>query len=135
VVGNYVARYYHFAVEAVREVQNTLQSQFDSGVAATDKAVMALLEAGDADSQEETKHAIVKLLTKFTVKVGDETNQVWKELFPKVLTTYRDGFIIKGLDEAEIRTVSSKFSLYTSFAHTVTVNNIAYMCSYLTYSV
>lgn len=107
VVGNYVARYYHFAVEAVREVQNSLQDTFDKGLAATDEAVLALLHGKNADS-EETKHAIVELLTTFTVKSGDLTSQTWKDLFPKVLTTYRDGFIIKGLDQVQISTVSSK---------------------------
>ena len=68
VVGNYVARYYHFAVESVRNLQKKLQSSFDKDCDEIEKKVMAMLES-DAASEEEN---ITALLTEFTVKKGDE---------------------------------------------------------------
>ncbi|CAE7683826.1 unnamed protein product, partial [Symbiodinium microadriaticum] len=45
VVGNYVARFYQFAVVSVRELQDSLQDKFDRGVSEIEASVMHLLEA------------------------------------------------------------------------------------------
>jgi dipeptidase len=81
VVGNYVARYYHFAVEgSVRELQLKIQTTFDHDCLEVEKEVMKLLKTDDdgddddedGDDDQKTKKKIITLLTEFTVKKGDE---------------------------------------------------------------
>lgn len=43
VVGNYVARYYHFAVTSVRELQSKIQSKFDEDLFALEKSIEAII--------------------------------------------------------------------------------------------
>lgn len=74
-MGNYVARYYHFAVKSVRELQEKLQTSLDEDCLAIEKKVMKMLEDGDKTEKEK----ITSLLTEFTVKKGDE---VCVHIFP-----------------------------------------------------
>jgi hypothetical protein len=51
----------------------------------------------------EKTHAQAKataLLTEFTVTHGDNTMLAWRKMLPEIWTTYRDGYVITGLDDA-----------------------------------
>ena len=61
-------------------------------------------------STEATEKEVRSLLTDFTVANGDETSKAWRDLFPTLLTTYRDGFIVKDLDKKEVNLVACKFN-------------------------
>lgn len=39
------------------------------------------------------------LLTNFTVAHGDDTMLEWRNMIPKIWTTYRDGYVVSGLDQ------------------------------------
>lgn len=56
----------------------------------------------------------MKLLTKFTVEAGDYTSRQWKDLFPNILATYRDGYIIGHRDQPQVSITASKTSLPSS---------------------
>lgn len=49
----------------------------------------------------------MKLLTEFTVDAGDYTSNQWKALFPNILATYRDGYIITNRDQPEVKITAS----------------------------
>ena len=57
-VGNYVARFYQFAVVSVRELQDSLQDKFDRGVSEIEASVMHLLEAKSGKDAGES-HVIL----------------------------------------------------------------------------
>jgi hypothetical protein len=50
---------------------------------------------------------IVKLLTDFTVEAGDYTSRQWKDLFPNLLATYRDGYIVTDRDQPQVKITAS----------------------------
>lgn len=97
VVGNYVARFYHFAVKSVRELQISLDEAFMSTVETTEAVVMAMLH-----KKHSNEKGIVELLTNVSVTAGDVTSQKYKDLFPVLLTIYRDGYVMKNLDQPTI---------------------------------
>ena len=97
VVGNYVARFYHFAVKSVRQLQVSLDEMFMKTVLATESAVIAMLQKKHPNESE-----IAQLLTNVSVTSGDVTSQKYKDLFPVLLTTYRDGYVMKNLDQPTI---------------------------------
>ena len=45
---------------------------------------------------------IVSLLTAFTTSEGEHISNSWRDLFPVLLTTYRDGYVMKNLDQPTI---------------------------------
>jgi dipeptidase len=84
VVGNYVARYYHFAIDSVRKLQSNLQSSFDEECVAIEKKVMKILESGD----EDDKAKVTSMLTDFTVKKGDEVWDLLRVEIESILCFY-----------------------------------------------
>lgn len=131
-VGNYVARYYHFAVEAVRDLQKKLQNGFDSEVAILESAALALLKEAEGNlfrrkyseelwfniflivgtaAKPRVEETVRAMLTEFTVKSGDTASAAWRDIFPVLLTTYRDGFIVKGLDTITVSPTASKYQV------------------------
>jgi hypothetical protein len=49
----------------------------------------------------------VQLLTDFTVEAGDYTSRQWKDLFPNILATYRDGYIVTNRDKPQVQITAS----------------------------
>lgn len=76
VVGNYVARYYHFAVDAVRKLQHKLQSSLDQECIDIEKKVTQMISDGSSDN-ETTIASVTTLLTDFTVHKGDEVGSIY----------------------------------------------------------
>lgn len=59
---------------------------------------------------------VIDALTKFTVLQGDIASKTWKDLFFKLIVSYRDGFVITGLDEPAVTHTNSKlFNLIVLF--------------------
>mmetsp|Transcript_27697 Transcript_27697/g.30243 ORF Transcript_27697/g.30243 Transcript_27697/m.30243 type:complete len:693 (-) Transcript_27697:307-2385(-) len=98
VVGNYAGRFYMFAMESVRDLQHRLESEL---IPAAD-ALEASLTTTTTTPVAEKKEEIVNALTTFTVEKGDYVSNEWKNLFPVLLTTYRDGYIVGGQDKETI---------------------------------
>lgn len=55
-----------------------------------------LLGGAEAEAQ------VVSLLTAFTTSEGTFVSESWRDLFPVLLTTYRDGYVMKNLDQPTI---------------------------------
>lgn len=62
VVGNYVARYYHFAVTTVRELQKQIQSKLDEDVFALEKTIETILEMKSESSRDIPSSLSLSLL-------------------------------------------------------------------------
>jgi hypothetical protein len=123
-VGNYAARFYSFAMAddgLVRNLQRELDQKIAKDVKATEEAVFAMIKAGEAKEKTETKgektkesgkeekniekkvngtEEIVELLTAFTCAQGEAVSLAWRNLFPLLLTTYRDGMVFGETDKA-----------------------------------
>ncbi|RYG68054.1 hypothetical protein EON64_06015 [archaeon] len=84
-VGNYAARFYKYAMQPVRKLQDSLEGKFTAETAALQQTLMA-----------QPEDSAVQALTKYTVDSGEAVTTRWRDLFPEMLTTYRDGFIIGG---------------------------------------
>lgn len=95
-VGNYISRFYSFAIKPIRELQHELEAHLLSQSAALEQTLAPLV------SNAEGRSRVVAELTQFTVQAGEGITERWRELFPKMLTTYRDGFIIGGQDAATV---------------------------------
>jgi hypothetical protein len=92
VVDNYVGRFYVFAIKSVREAQKFLITKLKSEVESLEAKIVAL----------STKEEKVQLLTDFTTSQGEYITNYWRDLFSTILTTYRDGYVMKNLDKATI---------------------------------
>jgi hypothetical protein len=90
VVYNYASRFYMYAMEPVRKLQHRLETELLSSANDLESSLSALA------SDSKNNDIIIDKLTKFTVEKGDYVSKEWKELFPVLLTTYRDGYIIGG---------------------------------------
>jgi hypothetical protein len=49
-----------------------------------------------------TYKEIISTITRFTVSTGVATSNEWRDFLPKLMTTYRDGYIISGQDEVSV---------------------------------
>ena len=110
VVGNYAARFYRFAMQPVRQLQQRQQGQMNRDVFLQELQITAILQEAatqttGATTRTTNLNAIVStndalrtmvesLLTKFCVKQGDDALLLWKQLFPRLLSEFRDGYHI-----------------------------------------
>jgi dipeptidase len=102
VVGNYAGRFYKFAMEPVRALQHRLEDEL---IPAADDLESSLVPSLNADEETSSKNKaeIINQLTDFTVEKGTYVSEEWRNLFPFLLTTYRDGYIVGGLDQPTIQ--------------------------------
>ncbi len=68
----------------------------------------------NADTNTDDEHAtrqldtglimdnVIDLLTAFTVERGNNASETWRNFFPELVTTFRDGFIVGGQDEPTV---------------------------------
>jgi dipeptidase len=95
VIGNYISRFYNYAIQPVREVQTRLETDFYLKTSLIETMVIELLnEKKSADNPEDIDNKITKLLTDFTIESGNTVNEEYKTLFPLLLAKYRDGYEI-----------------------------------------
>jgi hypothetical protein len=101
VVGNYAARFYNYAMKPVRELQSKLEKGMISDAKDLETKIMLLLATTDNLSENWASIAnsaiilgCVETLTEFTVTKGQKVSDAWKELFPYLLSHFRDGFIL-----------------------------------------
>lgn len=45
---------------------------------------------------------VIQKITAFTVQRGQNASNTWKEFFPLLVTTYRDGYIVSGLQDITV---------------------------------
>jgi hypothetical protein len=87
----------------VRKLQKKIEVEFKEEVETLEKNILLQLNEKninkniDKHNNEEEKVTIEKIknkLTDFTVEKGEYVSTSWKNLFPVLLTTYRDGYEI-----------------------------------------
>jgi hypothetical protein len=97
VVGNYAARYYKFAMVSVRQLQQLIVNSLHIEVPAFEKQVEAALKATGANRRD-----VLDLITEFTAKQSNAISTEYKNLFPLLLTKYRDGMTFYDLTSAYV---------------------------------
>jgi len=96
VVGNYISRFYNYAIVPIREIQSRLENQFYLTTSLTETKVIELLneKKNSGTQNEEIDKTILKLLTDYTVESGNTVNDEYKNIFPLLLARFRDGYEI-----------------------------------------
>lgn len=96
VVGNYISRFYNYAIIPIREIQSRLENQFYLTASLTETKVIELLneKKNSGTQNEEIDQTILKLLTDYTVESGNTVNDEYKNIFPLLLARFRDGYEI-----------------------------------------
>ena len=90
--GNWASKFYMHAMVMLRELQIPLETQ-----------LMADANALEDKMEKETDKAnIIKTLQLFVYKSGDDVLKKWQDLFPRLVSTYRDGYHITGHDKANV---------------------------------
>jgi hypothetical protein len=113
----------------IRTLQKGLDKRLSKKVKDVEKEVLALLNYSDVAGEEgthgetgsgfssksaststatsrrvtassEVMKIVVELLTTFCTTEGDAVSAAWRDLLPRVITTYRDGMIIGDTDKA-----------------------------------
>ena len=110
VVGNYISRFYNYAIIPIREIQSRLENQFYLTTSLTETKVIELLneKKNSGTQNEEIDKTILKLLTDYTVESGNTVNDEYKNIFPLLLARFRDGYDI------DVNQVTVACLLYTS---------------------
>lgn len=91
VIGNYVAKFYKYAIVTVRQLQSDLTTMLiDSTKEFENEITKELLIEND-------KNKIISKITNFTIAHGEYVSEEYKNLFPLLLTKYRDGMVMSGL--------------------------------------
>jgi dipeptidase len=93
VVGNYAARFYQFSMESVRKLQYRLEDELIPAADNLESSLIPMLA---------NQEAVIDKLTAFTMEKGEYISTEWKNLFPVMLTTYRDGYIVGGQDQPTV---------------------------------
>lgn len=96
----------------VRAVQRDLETMLISASAKLEADVMGIIEAdrkyknmeseggteglnkASGELSESVKATCVEMLTVFTVSQGEGISAAWRELFPKIVAGYRDGYAL-----------------------------------------
>ena len=94
VIGNYISRFYNYAIRPIRELQVRLETDFYLKTSLTETIVIELLNEKKNAVNKDIDNDIIKLLTDFTVESGNTVNDEYKNLFPILLAKYRDGYEI-----------------------------------------
>jgi dipeptidase len=95
-VSNYASRFYSFTIKAIRKLQDGIEARAVIGVSQVDAFVNQLLTSGDPGSNR----AAIDAMTSFTVESGVRISNEWRDFFPVLVATYRDGYVFKDLDKA-----------------------------------
>lgn len=89
VVGNYAARFYKFAMSPVRKLQKRLEASLSAEVLAIEASIRTAISGSIGSAKELTNQ-----LTQFTLEKGQQVSNEWRDLFPYILTHYRDGYVL-----------------------------------------
>lgn len=86
VIGNYMSHMYKYVVTDVKAAQVTFETTSSEDVSKVEEKVLAMLNSGESNSK------IIDTLDKFTSEHGENAVSTWKDLFPKLITKYHDGY-------------------------------------------
>lgn len=102
VVGNYAARFYSFAIQGVRKLQNRLDNKLTEVCDTTEKSLLTTYFSGKSLLDKTSEENVINALTEVTKSTGDMVSVAWRDYFPELLTTYRDGYVIGGQHNATV---------------------------------
>lgn len=92
VVGNYASRFYSFTIQAIRSLQKSLEVELLDAVKKYEEKAARYLTSGTDKDMDKA----ISLVTSLTIESGDRVAMAWRDYFPTLVTTYRDGYIIGG---------------------------------------
>lgn len=85
-VSNWIHKYYLHAIGDLRPVQQSFEKQF--AVDSVEAEALALLKNGKPEQ-------VAQLLTNFTTRATETALHMYKELFPRLMARFHDGFTSK----------------------------------------
>jgi len=103
--GNYANRFYIHTKQVLQDLQDQLESAYSKESADIDAKAAAVLndcDAADDCDKREAMTTVVEMLTDFTHAKADQTVQAWRDLLPKLITRFHDGYSAENLQGAEI---------------------------------
>lgn len=103
--GNWANRWYIHTIGTIQSLQNQLESGYDRELENTDSLAIEVYESCKKDptcNVESSNKAVIDLLTSFTFAKGQQTVDAWRELLPKLITQFHDGYNAQNLNGAEI---------------------------------
>lgn len=104
--GNWAARFYKHAIVVVKQLQDDLEGAFSRQVAEMDVKASKVLTDCEADKECDMAAAeqqVRVMLTDFTHSKGDHTVESWRQLLPKLITQFHDGYSAENLQEKDIK--------------------------------
>lgn len=106
-VGNYAAHMYQYVIANVKAQQSLTESHAQSDVDQFESQFIAdlkKLQKGGWPSNKSVANdkSLVEKLTDFQDKHGNNVVQTWKNLLPKLMTKYHDGYTAMNLTSPRI---------------------------------
>lgn len=89
-LGNYASRFYKFAIEPVRALQRRLEIALAGDVSALETKIHSEI----TESPSSGASSVVAQLTRFTLEKGQQVSAELRDLFPYLITHYRDGYVL-----------------------------------------
>lgn len=103
--GNYAARFYRYAMPMVSALQRSLMSQSLKRTAEVEQRVLELLNRSSVLNGVFTAEAEAMargLLSAVTVEQGVQITKAYRDLLPRLITTFHDGYRATDLSGANI---------------------------------
>lgn len=104
--GNWASRFYRFAQPVVKEVYDGLEEEYITESQLLEQTAVDLLSLCEKEgncAENNVSEKIVEMLTQFTYTRGQRTTDTYRDLFPKLMTQFHDGYNALQLDKPDIK--------------------------------
>ena len=104
--GNWANRFYKFAQPVIKEVHDGLEEEYITASQLLETTALDLLTVCKKENtceENQVDAKIVDMLTQFTLTRGQQTTDTYRELFPKLMTQFHDGYSVLDLDKRDIK--------------------------------
>jgi len=98
--GNWANRWYIHTIGTIQELQYNLEAGYSRELETMDDQALNVYK--NCPEGQNCDSTVVNMLTAFTHAKGEQTVTAWRELLPKLITQFHDGYHAQNLDGAEI---------------------------------
>jgi len=108
-VGNYAGRFYKYAMQDVLAYQLSTHNTLYQEVQQVEAVVLEMLRTNPFPVPNSNPD-VIRILTEFTNNQGNKIIAEWRDLLPKMIGKFHDGYITSGTDLPTIKMIHMGYS-------------------------
>ena len=110
--GNYASRFYKFAMTEIFSLQKELSDYSIEKITKAESTAMDIINHSTYNGVSYGNSGVVAILTAVTNEVAANILLSWRDLLPKLITKYHDGYRAEDLDKGSIQMVKLFYPKY-----------------------